>query len=120
MSEETLKQEVLGAIEDVLIAVNALSTKMDADVEGLKNEMGEMKKEIGVMRTDLNYVQSQMVTKDYLDKRVSEIRGESIPLVRKEDEKLSATIGLLCNKDVISKEEQKVLLKMEPFPKLVP
>jgi len=115
MSEESFKKEVLGAIEDVLVAVNSFSTRVDEQFESVDSRLGALEGDLSEVKKQL----TQMVTKDYLDKRVSEMNGESISLVRKEDAKLFSTIELLNKKDIISEEEKNVLLKMELFPKVV-
>jgi len=111
-----LRQEMTGSIEEVLVVMSEHSTKMDERFDGVDGRLDVLESDMKEVKQQL----TQMVPRDYLDKRVSEAKGESIPLVRKEDEKLSATIELLYKKDVLSKEEQNVLLKMEPFPRIIP
>ena len=116
----SFKIEISETIDDVLSAINSFSTRVDERMDVLDGDTKDVNNDISEMRTDLNKVQSQMVTKDYLDKRVSEMKGESISLVRKEDAKLATTIELLKKKEILSEQEQNVLLRMEPFPKLIP
>ena len=85
--------------------------KIDERMDDIEGDVSDVKKQLTQV-TERDY--------DYLDKRVSETKGESISLVRKEDSKLATTIELLKKKDVISEQEQNVLLRMEPFPKLIP
>ena len=62
-------------------------------------------------------IEAKMVTTDYLDETVANLRtGYSIGL-RKEDHKLATLVSLLKNKSVISAEDAESINALEPFPK---
>lgn len=91
-----------------------------------KGEFGELKGEFGGLRGEFDElkqvvmkIQATMVTKDYLDEKLADLRGDLVVLTRKEDTKLKALIGLLKQKNVISEGDAKQLLTMEPFAELL-
>lgn len=93
-----------GTINEVLEAVNTLSTNMDGRLSRLESDMKQVK--------------ATMVTKDYLDDKLADLRGDLVVLMRKEDKKVQSLIEVLCSKKVISTEEAKRILSMEPFPQI--
>ena len=78
------------------------------DIENLKKELTQ----------EIDGVKAQMVTKDYLDDKLTDLRGDLVVLMRKEDTKLIELIKTLHNKDILAEDEVKKILEMEPFPKL--
>jgi hypothetical protein len=66
----------------------------------------------------LDKVEATMVTKDYLDDKLSDLRGDLVVLMRKEDNKLKTLIDILKVKRIISADDEKRILSMEPFPEL--
>jgi hypothetical protein len=90
--------------QDILETINEFSTHVDKRFVRIEERIGSMEK--------------TMVTKDYLDDKLADLRGDLVVLTRKEDAKLAATLNLLAQKHVISNEEAKTILAMEPFPKL--
>jgi len=95
--------------------------------EDLKNigiEVGEVIEQniapaLDSLQKQIDHVENQMVTKDYLDTKLVEQYGNIVVLMRKGDGKLLRLVELLKEKNVLSDEEVKSLLVMEPFPKLV-
>jgi hypothetical protein len=57
-----------------------------------------------------------MVTKDYLDTKLADLRGDLVVLTRKEDTKLVALVQLLNKRKVITPTDAKHILGMDPFP----
>jgi hypothetical protein len=86
-------------------------------IESLREEMAT-KEDLVRVEKRLDHVENQMVTKDYLDEKLAENYGNLVVLMRKGDVKLLRLVELLKKKAVISEDEVKELLAMEPFPKL--
>ena len=63
-------------------------------------------------------IESQMVTKDYLDEKMSDLRGDLTILTRKEDQKVKRLVEILKKRKLISDKEVKEIMAMEPFPQL--
>lgn len=64
----------------------------------------------------LTRIESQMVTKEYLDDKLINLKADLTVVMRKEDHKLEALTRLLASKKVISDDDAKSILSLEPFP----
>ncbi len=91
--------------DEVLEAINTLSTHTDERFEQLEG--------------DVNHMRMEMVTKNYLDDKLSDLRGDLVVLLRKEDRKVAALVEVLLTRKVISNEDAKTILAMELFPQIV-
>jgi len=90
--------------QDILEAISEFSSQVDEKFVKVNERF--------------NKIESIMVTKDHLDEKISDLRGDLLIMSRKEDRKLNATISLLTEKHLITEDEAKNLLAMEPFPQL--
>lgn len=70
------------------------------------------------VETRLDKIESTMVTKDYLDDKLADLRGDLVVLMRKEDTKVGKLIDVLKRRKVISEAETKEILSMEPFARI--
>lgn len=68
--------------------------------------------------TEIGKIKAEMVTKDYLDDKLADLRGDLVVLTRKEDGKVKELVKILESKKVLNKSEVKKILAMEPFPVL--
>lgn len=105
MSKITRKSAKKTNIDDVLEAVHALSLHVD--------------KRLTVVESDIKLVRTQMVTKDYLDDKLDNLRGELVMLTRKEDKKLVSLVDALYGKHVLSSIDRKHIIALEPFARRV-
>ena len=64
----------------------------------------------------LGKVESQMVTKSYLDDKMAELEGGVIVRQRKEDKKVNLLIELLQSKSVLAETDVKQLKEIQVFP----
>lgn len=94
-------QEILDAILD---ALNTYASHMDVEISGLKADMQYVK---GVINT-------QMVTKDYLDEKFFKFESKIGGHLRKEDDKINALTGILAKKKVLTKSEAKKIAHLGP------
>jgi len=94
-----------------------------------REEFNESQKQM-VTREEFNELQKQMATKedlgalkidlkDYIDEKLSDLQGNIVILMRKEDTKVLHLIKILKDKNVLEDKEVKELLRMDPFPKTV-
>ncbi|OGY44123.1 MAG: hypothetical protein A3B89_03185 [Candidatus Buchananbacteria bacterium RIFCSPHIGHO2_02_FULL_40_13] len=93
---------------DVLSAVNNFSTHTD-------QQFNKMNQRFDKVENRLDKVESTMVTKDYLDDKLSDLRGDLVILMRKEDTKLTALVSLMEKKQLLTSEEAGKIITMEPF-----
>jgi hypothetical protein len=89
---------------EILVAINDFANKNEERLSGIEKNLREIK--------------STMVTKDYLDERLAVQKGDMITIIRKEDTKLIALIVKMVEKKLLSQNDAKEILSMEPFPDL--
>lgn len=75
----------------------------------------EYQKDKDELKKDINFIKSQMVTKDYLDTKLADLRGELVSLVRKEDTKVKTVVDILKKKKTFTNADATQIYKMEPF-----
>lgn len=90
--------------KEILEAINAFSSEVDKQFAQVKGEISGIK--------------ATMVTKDYLDSKLFDLRGDIISVIRKEDAKMAKLIDILQKRNIINSEDVKIILSMEPFPQL--
>jgi len=86
---------------EILSAINQFADHVEKNLKEIKNELGEVK--------------SQMVTKDYLDNKLVDLRGDLVVLVRKEDSKVKVLVETLQKKKILNDADVKKIIGMEPF-----
>ncbi len=64
----------------------------------------------------LDKVESQMITKTYLDDKLADLEGGTVARQRKEDQKVNPLIEILQNKKVLEEVEVKQLHEFQIFP----
>ena len=97
MEKETSKNEILEAINEFSNRVDEKFVKVDERLDKIK---------------------STMVTKDYLDDKLADLRGDLVVLMRKEDTKMIKLVEILKRRAIITEAEEKEILSMEQFAKL--
>src|SRR3989339_789473 len=122
--------------KDILEAINTFSTHVDKRFDGVDERLdmvegrldkveGRLDKVDGRLdkvdgRLDkvdgrLDKVESTMVTKEYLDEKLSDLRGDLVVLTRKEDNKLKKLVEILNDKNILTAEDKTKIFQMEPF-----
>jgi hypothetical protein len=91
--------------QEILDAINVFSAHTDKQFSEIKGEIAGMK--------------ATMVTRDYLDDKLADLRGDLVVLTRKEDVKVKKLVEILKKRKLISDEEVKEIMAMEPFPQTV-
>lgn len=86
--DDVTNREVL---ETILEAINVFSSHVDSEfntvrseINSTKSEAGSMKSEIKSINTRLTRVESEMVTKDYLDRKLWDLQGDMVAMTRRE------------------------------------
>src|SRR3989339_1529220 len=86
--------------EEILSAINTYSEENDKHLEKIDRQL------------------TKMIDRDYLDEKNADLRGDLVVIMRKEDVKVKKLVNILQKRRVISAEEVKEILSMEPFPQL--
>ena len=87
---------------EILEAINVFSTHVDGEFASLNKRVTK--------------IEATMVTKDYLDEKLGDLRGDIIVMLRKGDRKLGALIAELLTRKLLDEDAAKRILAMEPFP----
>ncbi len=111
---EHLEHDVSELKNDVSILKTDVAG-LKTDVAVLKTDVAGLKTDVSKLKTDMETVQSGMVTKDYLDEKVTDLRGDLVVLVRKEDRKLAALVDALVERKVLDHAAATRILALEPF-----
>lgn len=88
---------------------------IDDRFERIEGDIVGMKQDIGSTKADIIGIRSQMVTKDYLDDKLADLRSDLIVLCRKSDTKLSTLVGSLVKEGSLKQSVADKILAMEPF-----
>ena len=135
--EDTTKHEILKAIGKLEGRFDGLETRFDGletrfdvldsrldrtegelmeaihdladDVQGLNDRME-------LAETNIGHIKSEMVTKDYLDRKIDCLRGDLVALSRKSNTKLSALVEQLVLDGTLKRQVADRILALEPFP----
>ncbi len=108
MDKEINNNEILEAINKFSTEVDKKFTKIDERFDGVDEKFNGINKKLG-------WVESNMVTKDYLDEKLADLRGDLVVLIRKEDNKVKKLVDILQKRDIISEDESREIFTMEPF-----
>jgi archaellum component FlaC len=111
--------ELSEKVDSVLEAIGDFSTKVDERFGRIESEITGIKSDVVGMKSDIVGIKNQMVTKDYLDDKLINLKADLTVVMRKEDHKLEALTNLLASKKVITDADAKSILSMEPFPQRV-
>lgn len=111
-------------IQDVLDVLHTFSGNVDERFDRVDKRFGEMDERLsdmderfGEMDGRLGQMRAVMVTKDYLDTKLADLRGDLITITRKGNTKFSALIDELVDSKQMDQNVAAKLLAMEPFPR---
>lgn len=117
-------QSFAGSVDDRFVELKDDISDIKADVAVLKTDVAVLKTDVAVLKTDVSAlktdmvgVKATMVTKEYLDDKMFDLRGDLVSLVRKEDRKLVAVVDELVKRDVFDHATAHRIFELEPFAK---
>ncbi len=116
---QTQGQHIREVLEAVQTQGKRVDTKIDTQftealeaIHLLGNQMDERFEE---SEQRFFSIESQMVTKTYLDDKLADLRGDLTLLTRHEDQKLISLVDLLFHKRLMTKEERQHIIALQPF-----
>ncbi len=118
MEKETTNTEILSAINEFATNTEIRFSGIEKRLSGVEGQLSGVEGRLSGIEKDVREIKSTMVTKDYLDDRLAVQKGDMITIIRKEDTKLIALIVKMVEKKLLSRDDAKELLTMEPFPDL--
>jgi len=102
------KSEVVASFKELGEAIQLFATNVDSRFNEVHSDLKDLK-------TRTVRIESTMVTKDYLDEKMGDLRGDMTVLIRKEDNKVKALVEVLVEKNVLNQNDQKRIFSLEPF-----
>lgn len=125
--QEPTGAEILSAVnnfatqtEQNFQAINRRFEGIDHRFEGIDQKFVSIDQRLDKIDQKINTIQATMVTKDYLDEKLADLRGDLVVLVRKEDNKLKTLLEIMTKKKLLSEQEAEIVLRKEPFPLFTP
>lgn len=113
MQEQNGKTQIEEVLEIVSFVKDHAATQ-----EGLDNLEKKLSNRIDSLETKVDSLATRMVTKEYLDDKLADLRGDLVVLTRKEDGKLRLLVEKLHQRQILSDADKQEIFKMEPFPQL--
>jgi archaellum component FlaC len=95
---EEKNDEVLEAVNKGFQGVQDQLNGMQGQINGMQGQINGMQGQINGIDSRLQFVESNMVTKDFLERRLG-----------KTDGKINALVGVLERKRVISEDEKRTI-----------
>lgn len=116
-------------MRDLLDVMQHMSAQMDRRFDGIDQRFdGVDQRFVGVdqrldgidQRIDglekrVTNIEGTMVTKDYLDRKIAEVRSDFVAPVYRQDEKVNALVNVLERREVISTGEANNIRALKPF-----
>ena len=118
-SNNTTTDEILEAVNVFANKTEERFSKLEDDVGEIKVQIGSIETRVGSIETRVGSIETRMVTKDYLDDKLADLRGDLVVLMRKEDVKFEALLKTLLKREVLSIDEINNILALEPFPRKI-
>ena len=106
--EDTINKPEI-TLEDLAIMVKIGFDALDKKFEEMDTKMD----------SKLNKLKTQLVTKDYLDEKIADLRGDLVLIIRGEDKKIMKLVEILSRKNILNETEQHELITMKPFPQVI-
>lgn len=107
---ETSQQEILETMQD-------FSTHVDERFNIVETRLDKLEGRMDNNEQNTKSIKCTMVTKDYFDDKLSDLRGDFNVLMRKEDTKLVTLVDVLSEKSVLNKRDRARILKQAPLPR---
>ena len=124
---EASNQEILEAIQDFsgrtderFTQIETRLTGVETDLASVKNDLAGVKNDLVGVKTDLvgvkNTVATQVVTKDYLDQKLNDLKSELIGPIKITNNKINTLTNKLAMRKVLPTADISEVLAINPFP----
>ena len=118
MKKEISNSDILEAIDIFATNVDERFKGIDEKFKGIDERFNGIDERFNGIDGRLDRIESQMVTKDYLDDKLADLRGDLVVLMRKEDTKLKTLVEILLQRKLLSPKDVKRIVSLEPFPEI--
>ena len=111
MPKEVTNEKLAKMMKDGFDEVHVRLDKVDGRLDKVDGRLDKVDGRLGK-------IEATMVTKDYLDEKLADLRGDIAVLIRKEDTKLGALVKILEQRKVLSPDDVNHIFSLEPFARL--
>lgn len=109
------KKDVSTQFTDLFDVLKKYSEGVDKRFDAIEGRLDGHDQRFDAQGKRLDRIESQMVTKDYFDDKLADLKGELVVLTRKEDKKLVALVTQLRKQKVLTPAVAQKIIAMEPF-----
>lgn len=106
----------LGSVEDRLEGVEDRLGGVDGRLDHVENRLGSVENKM-VTKEEFKQEMVKVVTKEYLDDKLSDLKGNLVGLVRKEDHKVDTVVTILHDHKVLTGQDLEQINQVGLFPK---
>jgi len=124
MNNEPTNQDILdvlqafaGSVDHRFESIEQRFEKIDQRFEKIDLRFNKIDQRFDKIESNVSTIKATMVTKEYLDDKMFDLRGDLVSLVRKEDRKLAAVVDELVKRDVFDDATAHRIFELEPFAK---
>jgi len=89
---------------------------IDESFEKVDERFEKVDERFEKIESRLDRIENTMVTKDYLDKKLADLEGKLILIIKRGDEKFNLLVEILLDKKVISPKDVDKINSIELFP----
>lgn len=124
LTQELFEERFDELLRTVKEGFDATASKVElevvrTDLAGVKTDLATVKSDLAAVKTDLAVVKTKMVTRDHLDDKLADLKGDLIVKLRKTNEKLDFIVALLRARAVLSDDDIKnIRSEFQIFPTL--
>lgn len=105
--------------ETVEQKIDRLALAVKEGLDGVDAQLKAVDERFDRVESDITVVKTTMVTKDYLDEKLADLKGDLILKLRKTNEKLDFIVSLLRAHAVLSDDDLKrIRTEFQIFPQL--
>jgi predicted nucleic acid-binding Zn-ribbon protein len=104
---------------EILEAINTFADNVETRFDSVDHRLDSVEHRLDSVEHRLDSVEINMVTKEYLDDKLMDLKSDLVILMRKEDHKLNTLVDILFKKKLLTEQDKEQLTSLEPFPKSV-
>ena len=119
---EATTNEILSAInnfanevEERFDGIDKRFDGVDKRFDGVDKRFDGVDKRLDDLDARVGHLENQMVTKDYLDSKLADLREDFVTAIRREDEKVEVLVGKLREENSLSAVSAQKVLEIKPL-----
>lgn len=107
--QEKRMQRIEGDISEIKSDISIIKRR----VGGLESDVGSLRSEFTSIKKEVIHIQNHMVTKEYLDRKLSDVHDSWKIILNRVDERINALIQVLVAKQIVNERDVSHILAMK-------